>query len=422
MSAHMNGSSPIVVGPKRVFTVDVAPAPGDFSKAGKHKRAPYSNMMRSFALQARLCRICGCCFIKDFLATPPRSPRIVWLHWYTLYAAACFAFYVWFEIDVVTRDAIELSDTHRFFTKSLLVLLHVVIIVKASGNFLTMVLGCRKMLDFFTAAARFERDVDVPSCKCCAQRHFFWYDLAGVLTLVVYFVSYTVALFHQEQKVDRDGEEWTLRDLVDRACSVFAAILFFVYDSVNFIALRRTAEVLVVYVTHLKEIMESYTGDKAVPCELEAAQKVQAMRLHLCTVQELKDSINGVLQISVVVSSVGLLLVTCISLFTVITEGLQRTELWIAIGYSAFNSYEFLRLAQVSQSLSNAVQYLHSSINPEDISLNGSDFFKINLALLVSMAGSIITYTVILVQTSPDLEATAACGPDATLTTTAISI
>ncbi|KAL1433564.1 hypothetical protein MTO96_012398 [Rhipicephalus appendiculatus] len=131
------------------------------------------------------------------------------------------------------------------------------------------------------------------------------------------------------------------------------------------------------------------------------------MRLHLCTVQELKDSINGILQISVVVSS--------------------RTELWIAIGYSAFNSYEFLRLAQVSQSLANGyqeiknlcrrtltmertiaysqqVQYLHSSINPEDISLNGSDFFKINLALLVSMAGSIITYTVILVQTSPDLE------------------
>ncbi|KAH8030416.1 hypothetical protein HPB51_006848 [Rhipicephalus microplus] len=395
MSARTNGSSSIVVGPKRVFAVDVAPTPGDMHgspKVDQHERAPYSNMVRSFALQARLCRLCGCCFIKDFLAKPPRSPRIVWLHWYTLYAAACFAFYVWFEIDVVTRDAIELSDTHRLFTKSLLVLLHVVIIVKASGNFLTMALGCRKMLDFFTAAARFEKDMNVPSCKCCAQRHFFWYDLAGILTLAVYFVSYTVALLHQEQKVDRHGEEWTLREIVDRACSVFAAVLFFVYDSVNFIALRRTAEVLVVYVTHLKETIEDYTGDKTVPCDVEAAQKVQTIRLHLCTVQELKDSINGVLQISVVISSVGLLLVTCISLFTVITEGLQRTELWIAIGYSAFNSYEFLRLAQVSQSLSNG------------------------------MAGSIITYTVILVQTSPDLEATAGCGPDTSLTTAALSI
>ncbi|KAH6924695.1 hypothetical protein HPB50_022138 [Hyalomma asiaticum] len=395
MSARINGSSPIVVRSKRVFTMDVATVEGTmygFRKAEKHERAPYSNMLRSFALQARLCRICGCCFIKDFLAMPPRSPRIVWLHWYTLYAAACFAFYVWYEIDVVTRDAIELSDTHRFFTKSLLVLLHVVIIVKASGNFLTLMLGCRKMLDFFCAAAKFERDVEIPSCKCCAQRHFFWHDIAGFLTFVVYFVSYTVALFHQEQKVDQDGEQWTLREIVDRACSVFAAILFFTYDSVNFIALRRLSEVLVRYVTHLRETMEDYTGDKAVPCELEAAQKVQAMRLHLCTVLELKNSINGVLQISVVVSCVGLLLVTCISLFTVITEGLQRTELWIAIGYSAFNSFEFLMLAKVSQSLCNA------------------------------MAGSIITYTVILVQTSPDLEATAACGPDAALATTALSI
>ncbi|XP_037581681.1 uncharacterized protein LOC119464856 [Dermacentor silvarum] len=447
MSANMNGSSPGIVRAKRAYTVDVVPVQGDmqgFYKAEKHKRSPYSNMLRSFALQARACRICGCLFIKDLLAKPPRSPRIVWLHWYTLYAAACFVFYVWFEIDVVTRNAIELSDTHRFFTKSLLVLLHVVVIVKASSNFLTMLLGCRKMLDFFAMAGNFEREVDIPSCKCCAQRHFFWHDVAGVLTLTVYFVSYTVALFHQEQKVDDDGEQWTIREIVDRVCSVFAAILFFTYDSVNFITLRHSAGVLVRYMSHLKENMEDYVGDKALPCEVEAAKEVQAMRLHLCTVLELKNCINGIWQKSVVVSSVGLLLVTCISLYTIITEGLQRTELWIAMGYAAFNSYEFLRLAQVSQSLSNAfqeiknlcrrtltmertiaysqqVQYLHNSINPDDISLNGSDFFKINLALLVSMAGSIITYTVILVQTSPDLEATTTCGPETTATTTAIA-
>ncbi|KAH7933843.1 hypothetical protein HPB49_018057 [Dermacentor silvarum] len=365
MSANMNGSSPGIVRAKRAYTVDVVPVQGDmqgFYKAEKHKRSPYSNMLRSFALQARACRICGCLFIKDLLAKPPRSPRIVWLHWYTLYAAACFVFYVWFEIDVVTRNAIELSDTHRFFTKSLLVLLHVVVIVKASSNFLTMLLGCRKMLDFFAMAGNFEREVDIPSCKCCAQRHFFWHDVAGVLTLTVYFVSYTVALFHQEQKVDDDGEQWTIREIVDRVCSVFAAILFFTYDSVNFITLRHSAGVLVRYMSHLKENMEDYVGDKALPCEVEAAKEVQAMRLHLCTVLELKNCINGIWQKSVVVSSVGLLLVTCISLYTIITEGLQRTELWIAMGYAAFNSYEFLRLAQVSQSLSNAVSTRYAAV------------------------------------------------------------
>ncbi|XP_077492488.1 uncharacterized protein LOC144103705 [Amblyomma americanum] len=451
MSASMSGSVRDLQRAKRSaigpFTVDVAPAHDDIQgglKGDKHKPSEHSHMLRSFALQARLCRLCGFLFVQDIFAKPPRSPKIVWLHWYSLYAAACFAFFLWFEIDVVTRDAIELSDTHRFFTKSLLVLLHVVVIVKASGNFLTMIFGCRRMLDFLIKAGRFEKEIDIPACKCCSQKPFLWSDAKAALMFVLYFVSYTMALFHQEQKVDID-DQLNFREIFDRVCGFFAAVLFFAYDSVNFINLRHSVEVLERYVSFLKEKLEDHVGCKVLGCEVEAAKKVQAARLHLCTVLELKNDINGIWQRSVVVSSVGLLLVTCISLYTIITEGLKRTELWIAIGYSAFTSYEFLKLATVSQSLSNAfqdiknscrktltmdrtiayshqIQYLHNTINPDDMSLNGSDFFKINLGLLVSMAGSIITYTVILVQTSPDLEAPAECPSDTMTTSPALPI
>ncbi|XP_077493294.1 uncharacterized protein LOC144104273 [Amblyomma americanum] len=426
----------------KISTVDIVPVCDNLqndSKERKHKPSQHSNMLRSFAFQGRLCRFCGCLFINDMFAKPPKSPKVVWAHWYTLYAAACFAFFLWFETDVVTRHAIELSDTKRFLTKSLLVLLHSVVIVKASGNFLTMVVNARKILEFLRKAEAFEKDLGVTSCLCCGQRHFFWTDLGAIATFALYFVSYTAALFHQEQKVDPD-DSLTVREIVNRVCSFFAAGLFFTYDSVNFVALRHSAEVLECYILFLKHSIDGCVGCKVAGCELEAAKKVQAVRLHLCTVLEMKNDINAIWQRSVVVSSVGLLLVTCISLYTIITEGLRRTELWIAIGYSAFTSYEFLQLARVSQSLSNTfqaikdscrktptmdsttvyshqVQYLHSTINPDDISLNGSDFFKINLALLVSMAGSIITYTVILVQTSPEYEAAAAAAAAAAAST-----
>ncbi|XP_050046665.1 uncharacterized protein [Dermacentor andersoni] len=450
-------------------TVDMSPACGDVQgafKEHKHKPSQHSNMLRSFALQARICRLCGCLFVRDMFAKPPKSPKVAWLHWYTLYAAACLAFFLWFETDVVTRHAIELSDTQRFFTKSLLVLLHVVIIIKACCNFLTMAFGARRMIEFLQKADAFEKEasiscseaasqcsqrnilcpclrskkVGIPSCLCCGQRNFLWTDIGGIVTFTAYFISYTAALIHQEQKVDHDGQLST-REIVDRVCGFVAALLFFTYDTVNFVALRHSAEVLERYVLYLKHCIDGFVGCKVIGCEKEAAQKIQAVRLRLCTVLELKSDINAIWQRSIVVSSVGLLLVTCISLYTIITEGLRKTELWIAIGYSAFTSYEFLELARVSQSLSNAlqaikdscrktptmdsttayshqVQYLHSTINPDDISLNGSDFFKINLSLLVSMAGSIITYTVILVQTSPEYEATPTCQPAVGATTT----
>ncbi|XP_077529370.1 uncharacterized protein LOC144141736 [Haemaphysalis longicornis] len=401
-------------------------------------------MLRSFCLQARICRLCGCLFIKDIFSKPPKSPKLVWMHWYTLYAAMCFSFFLWFETDVVIRHAINLSDTHRLFTKCLLVLLHVVVILKACGNFASMILGGRQILEFFEKADAFEKKIGIPSCLCCIQKGFFLTDIAGLVTFGAYFISYTAALFHQEQKLDNDGR-LSETDIAFRACSLLAGILFYAYDGLNFAALRHSAQVLESYVKFLKGRIDDCVGRKVVGCEQEAALKVQTMRLQLCTVLELKNAANAIWDKSVVLSSTGLVLVTCISLYTVITEGVRRTELWIAIGYSAFSCFEFFQLARVSQSLSNAfqalkhscrktptvdvtpaysqqVEYLHNTINPDDICLSGSDFFKINLALLGTMAGTVITYTVILVQTSPDLSDPPSACECATTATAALAI
>ncbi|KAK8777847.1 hypothetical protein V5799_020811 [Amblyomma americanum] len=48
----------------------------------------------------------------------------------------------------------------------------------------------------------------------------------------------------------------------------------------------------------------------------------------------------------------------------------------------------------------NQLVYLRNSIKPKDIAISGAGFFSLNRPLLVSLSGALITYTVILVQTS----------------------
>ncbi|KAH9380128.1 hypothetical protein HPB48_000737 [Haemaphysalis longicornis] len=85
----------------------------------------------------------------------------------------CFSFFLWFETDVVIRHAVNLSDTRRLFTKSLLVLLHVVVILKACGNFASMILGGRQILEFIEKSDAFEKKIGIPSCLCCIQKGSF---------------------------------------------------------------------------------------------------------------------------------------------------------------------------------------------------------------------------------------------------------
>ncbi|XP_054934171.1 uncharacterized protein [Dermacentor andersoni] len=49
------------------------------------------------------------------------------------------------------------------------------------------------------------------------------------------------------------------------------------------------------------------------------------------------------------------------------------------------------------------IQFLHDSVDPNGMRLSGAEFFYLDRRLLVSIAGSIITYTVILVQTNHGL-------------------
>ncbi|XP_075553817.1 gustatory receptor for sugar taste 64e-like [Dermacentor variabilis] len=50
------------------------------------------------------------------------------------------------------------------------------------------------------------------------------------------------------------------------------------------------------------------------------------------------------------------------------------------------------------------VRYLHNTIEPEEMCFTGSNFFRLDRGLLLTVTGSVITFAVILMQTGGDLK------------------
>ncbi|KAL1430910.1 hypothetical protein MTO96_014758 [Rhipicephalus appendiculatus] len=61
------------------------------------------------------------------------------------------------------------------------------------------------------------------------------------------------------------------------------------------------------------------------------------------------------------------------------------------------------RLLLPCSETTNGMQFLCDTIDPQGMRLSGAEFFSLDRSLLISIAGSVITYTVILVQTNDDI-------------------
>ncbi|KAL1433568.1 hypothetical protein MTO96_012402 [Rhipicephalus appendiculatus] len=109
----------------------------------------------------------------------------------------------------------------------------------------------------------------------------------------------------------------------------------------------------------------------------DMARRIEEVRLNVFTVIQLKRAINDIWVWSLLSSSLFTLVVPCICV------NLRNTE-------NAAVRYQ--------------VERLHDSIDPDDMAFQGADFFTLNMSLLVSMAATVITYAVILQQTTQSLK------------------
>ncbi|CAN7976153.1 unnamed protein product, partial [Ixodes persulcatus] len=325
----------------------------------KQETSRQSIMLRSFQLQARFCRVCGCLFLPGLLTNPLETVRVTWKSWYVFYSAACFIFFVWYEFNLITRYVLMIDGSDHLFTQSLHVLMHIVVVLKSLVNYVSMINGSRSILDFFREAESFERTIDIPSCKCCVSKTFVWADVRKMLLFVAYLAIYLAGTHFQLIDVLGGQELGSEQYVLYRFGAVFAGILFFTYDSLHFVSLKVCSLVLEEYVKTQCKVIETCVSLRPSGSMDQAAKEVEAVRVRLCVIGNLKTTLNDVWNRSIVTSCACQILVVCIAIFTVCTGGLARQELWLALIYSLYTVYETVDLASVSQSLANSVSGIH---------------------------------------------------------------
>ncbi|KAL1433623.1 hypothetical protein MTO96_012449 [Rhipicephalus appendiculatus] len=116
----------------------------------------------------------------------------------------------------------------------------------------------------------------------------------------------------------------------------------------------------------------------------------------------------------------------CTTLYRSFYAKVGHAEAWLRFTYTLYNTLCFVDMVFMSSDLGSEVEklkdatkpmslldatdtyslqvgYLHDIIEPDSMCLSAGRFFRLDRSLLVTMAGSIITFTVILVQTSDDI-------------------
>ncbi|XP_077531061.1 uncharacterized protein LOC144143129 [Haemaphysalis longicornis] len=391
------------------------------TKEGRHRPSKcHSLMARSFRFHSWLCRLCGCFFIKNLYGRKDRlSPKVVWKSWYTIYATGCLAFIMWLDIGPLIingREAVRKRDKLHI---SLRVFMDAILLIRMIINFFCMSIGSSKLVAFYLRASTFERHIRMASCDCCAPRRFLWSDVQRGCVCFFYCMVFTLTardLTSTKGSVLSQASMWTK--------IVFTMFFYFVYDSVHAVSLRASSQVLAEYIgSQLRVLREcvNIQGTGRFRC-VDLPERLEAVRLNLSTIRQLKEEINDVWRWPLVVSSVCVLLVLCSCMYEVCREEFVLLNRISTVLYAAYITYEFMKLAFVSQNLINMakavkdtcktvrsiedsyfrhqIRHLYDTIDPEDMALKGADFFKLDVSLLVSMAASVITYTVILQQTS----------------------
>ncbi|XP_037524907.2 uncharacterized protein LOC119401946 [Rhipicephalus sanguineus] len=404
-----------------------------------------SVMAAHFKPYGWICRAVGLFFVQGLQSKSVRDVRVSWKTWYALYSVVCLLCFAAGEAAVAVSNVRRIYFKVRSFTKSMILVIFAVMVVKVTVNVATAFIGSRGMAAFFRKSAEYEkrtaftRDITasdpgyrifsdithaalsaMTKTKCHYRRFFF---------VVTFFAHIVVSANLSARAVDVAGDQFLQFTL--KAGVLLFNSLCFVYDVLHFVALRPCCEVLLSYIRHQHDTLKAMlvTGNAAI-VKLTGADDngdLEMVRVNLCSIAELKKLLNDVWQYSIVASATVVLIITCVCTYCLFDEGISTEQLLLTMSYCFYSAVDFADVARLSQKMSNElrelkeylvkvsmfhesparcaqVAYLHNSIHPEEMYLTGGSYFKLNMPLLVSLAGSIITYSVILVQTSDSVD------------------
>ncbi|CAN7985562.1 unnamed protein product, partial [Ixodes hexagonus] len=315
-----------------------------------------SYMLQRFAGYGMLCRVGGCFFIEHFSKKSLEKAIVTWKTPYTLYSILCFCFFFWFEAAFIVQKAYVLTFFSKSFTSSLLYVLHSIVTYKIFVNFTAMVMGSAKLLDFFRKSGAFES-----STGFAVPRKHRWPLLGRCLVVVALVISYAVGVHLFVGDVAYElPHQWAL---TAKVCGYFAGIGFFLYDSLPFVVLRCSTEVLVEY-THAQLLSFKKCDRHNIACTgLDAPRQIETIRINLSLIRELKDTLNDIWKWPLAAMSGSILLILCIVLYTLFDGGVYRKDTWIILTYSVYSTLCFVEmtLAERLKEATRAVRTTHAT-------------------------------------------------------------
>ncbi|KAL1481814.1 hypothetical protein MTO96_034207 [Rhipicephalus appendiculatus] len=319
-------------------------------------------------------RAVGLFFLQGLQSRNVHDVRATWKTWYTLYSLICLLGLSAVELAITVANVMRLFYRIRSFTKSMLVVIFAVIAVRVTVNVATAIFGSRAMAAFFRKSAKYEkRTAFRPEYHCSRSRMWYFFRF---FIVVMFFAHVVLNVNRTVRMVDVAGDEFL--EFVLKAGVMLFNSLFFIYDVLHSLALRPCCEVLVSYIRHQHDTLRTTlaTGKAASVAKLTGGdvQDLEVVRMNLCAIADLKKALNGIWQYSIMASATSVLIVTCICTYCLFDEGVSTEQLLLTMTYCFYGAIDFADVARLSQKMSN------------------------------ELAGSIITYSVILVQTSDSVD------------------
>ncbi|KAL1438674.1 hypothetical protein MTO96_047866 [Rhipicephalus appendiculatus] len=382
-------------------------------------------MVENFTFCRLLCQFFGCFFIFDFNGRRLHDAKAKLKTPYTAYALALFCVCLYFEGESLI-GRLERLDFSRQFAHAVSTFLNVALMVKVIVNFGCMAFRSGRLLHFFRKCAEYEKRSSFkrPSGREALKRDW----IVRVIRLCIFIATASMAGI-MVISVATDSAERAPK----RAARFFALVVYFFYDTLMYLLLRSVGEVLVWYVRAQRVTFEKCcdavsrgTPVAALRRGQWASLKVESVRQRVCEVRELKCFINDIWNTAVSISWGTMVWMVCITLYTALKAGVFRADVCLSLCYAAYIFLGFLELACISQALRHEahelkeaarrastlnaadsyfrqVEFLHYTIDPDGMLISGSGFFRLDKQLIVSIVGSLITLTIILVQTSDEL-------------------
>ncbi|XP_049274112.1 uncharacterized protein LOC119403054 [Rhipicephalus sanguineus] len=355
---------------------------------------------------ATLCRAAGVFFIRNIHCANPRDAVVSWKSWYTLYSVGCLLTFTLGQLYFVANNTIRVFASVRSFTKSLVLVLPTVVAFKVTVNIASSVFGSWTMLEFFKMSAEHELKSAFDwkkyryGCRLSYALRFF----VGIsfFAHLIANANITIKLLHIEGN--------SFLEFVLKAVMFLFNFLFFTYDMLHFIILRPCCEVLISYIRQEQDSLNYILAMSETPFTKIAAvdKELDRVRLNMSSIVSLRKVLNSVWQFSIMASAAGLLIVSCINIYSLFDEGVPKDQLLLIMSYCGYATVDFVDVARLSQTMGNEVlklreslmkvavfhdspthfrrvAYLHGTLEPDEMFLSGGNFFTLNLPLLVSI-------------------------------------